>query len=212
MNLKYIGHSCFLIKTSTGRRILLDPFDETIGYTPYKEPVDIITISHSHFDHSCIKYYNKNTKIINTPSEYTSDYCKINGFLSYHDKLMGLKRGQNIIYKLYVDGITICHLGDLGHILKKDLIQTLGKIDILIIPVGGNYTLNSEEACYLCNMIKSKYIIPMHYMKHNLCYKINDVSKFIILMKNVITLKNSEVSLNTLDFSNSSYNNVLLFS
>lgn len=211
MNLIYLGHSCFLIKTSNGRRILLDPFCENIGYKSYKEHVDIITVSNAHFEHNFSMNIDNDTKILNTPSNYETYYCKIEGLPSFHDKLHGLKRGPNIIFKLFIDGISICHLGDIGHIPSDSLVQRIGKVDILMIPIGGNYTINASEATHICNIIKSKYVIPIHYMTNKLCYKLDDPSEFIISMKNIKKLKNNDISTDNLDFNVPNYNTVLLF-
>lgn len=195
MNITWLGHSSFLIKDSKGRLILTDPFNEQIGYETYKNTADFVTISHSHFDHSYTDEIKGNPKIINKVGTYTFDNLNIIGLPSYHDKQLGVIRGKNTIFIIEVDGYRICHLGDIGYILSDDEVNALGAIDILLIPVGGNFTIDGMEAKTLCEKVNSHIIIPMHYKTPSLNFPLAGVENFITAIKNGERLQN-----NTLNF------------
>lgn len=204
MNIYWLGHSCFLMKTSVGKRIVTDPFDLDIGYIPYKNNVDIVTISHSHFDHNCTKYFDNDTRIITQLGTYEFDYCKITTFPSFHDNDNGTKRGQNIIFKYMIDGFNLCHLGDLGHLLSSDIIKALGYIDVLFVPVGDNFTINLDNIKKLIETISPRFIVPMHYKTHDLNFTLEGVDKFLLKMKNYKKMNSPVLSLNSKSLSSES--------
>ncbi|AOR22368.1 MBL fold metallo-hydrolase [Clostridium taeniosporum] len=185
MKLTWYGHSCFLITSNNGKRILIDPFDDSIGYSNNFLHSDIITISHNHFDHSFLKNNDNNIKIINTPGRFDFDFASIEGFSSFHDKLNGLKRGTNIIYTFTLDKLKICHLGDLGEIPSELISKRLEDIDILLVPIGGHFTLNGEEGAKISKLISPKYIIPIHYKTFKSLLYLDDPKNFLINMNNV---------------------------
>lgn len=196
MQIIWFGHSCFLIKTSIGKRILIDPFDNTLGYNNDFPKSDLITISHTHFDTSCIKAPNKTTKIINESGNYNIDSFNIEGFNSFHDKCNGLKRGTNIIYTFKNDKYSICHLGHLGHIPSPLTLEKLKNIDILLIPIGGHFTIDGFEATKLCKLISPKLVIPMQYKTNTTSLYLDDPKNFIISMKHI-----KKINSNILDIS-----------
>ncbi|MGO5065712.1 MBL fold metallo-hydrolase [Clostridium sp. LCP25S3_F8] len=198
MKIKWLGHSCFILESNAKTTILTDPYEPSIGIHEINYASDICTISHNHFDHNFKDNLNKNCMIIDTPIGYKHKDLKIQGFKSYHDKLKGLKRGNNIIFKFNIDGFNICHLGDLGHLLSNDFIYKLGHIDVLLIPIGGNYTLNGKEASTLCKSLNSNMIIPMHYGLNNMKIKLDGLENFLIHMDN-----NLEIESNTITLENS---------
>lgn len=185
MKIQWIAHSCFLIESSLGKRILTDPFHKNIGYNPYEESIQAVTISHDHFDHNNYKDYADKSMIINKCGFYDLGFAKIHGFPSYHDKALGAKRGENIIFLYELEGFRLCHLGDLGHSLDSEFISKLGYIDILFIPVGGHFTLDGDEAYKLCSKLKSSIVIPMHYHTSDNTMSLNGPEEFIVHMKNV---------------------------
>ncbi|MGE5626769.1 MAG: MBL fold metallo-hydrolase [Solirubrobacterales bacterium] len=184
MKITWLGHSSFLIEDSDGRKILTDPFDESVGYEVFKGNTDIVTISHQHFDHNYIKNLPPNTKVIDKAGFFNIGDIPIEGFPSFHDKEEGAKRGENIIFVFEVDGYRVCHLGDLGYVLSKDEISKLGSIDVLLIPIGGNFTIDGAEAALLSKEIKSHIVIPMHYKTGSLNFTLEGLEKFLINMKN----------------------------
>lgn len=188
MIITWLGHSCFLIENNSGVKILMDPYDSTLGNSPYKGSVDIVTISHNHFDHNYTKDLNPGFILLNTTGSFQSKDILIQGFPSYHDNINGLKRGDNIIFTYEIDNFKLCHLGDLGHILESEVIDLIGPIDILFIPISSNFTINEDTAHSLCKKLQSKIIIPMHYKISYLNYPGEGIEKFIALMKNATNL------------------------
>ena len=185
MKIKWIGHSSFLLTTSLGRKILTDPFGNDIGYIPYDGDCDIITVSHNHFDHNCLDNLKKDTRLVNTEGRHSFNFCDITGYHSFHDESNGSERGDNIIFVYDVDGFRICHLGDLGHELSRDFIEQLGHIDLLLIPVGGIFTIDGTKAAKITKEINPSFVIPMHYSTPMLSFKLEGFEKFIMAMKNV---------------------------
>lgn len=184
MEITWLGHASFLIKDSKGRKLLTDPFDKSVGYQTFHEEVDLVSISHHHFDHDYIKELKGNPEIIDKAGLFYLCDIPIEGIPSYHDNSQGSKRGENIIFTFEIDGYKICHLGDLGHELSQDYITKLGNIDILLIPVGGNYTIDGKEAANIAKLINSRIIIPMHYKTPSLAFPLDGVETFITSMKN----------------------------
>lgn len=197
MNIYWLGHSCFLIKTNLGKRILMDPFDIDIGYTPYKGDVDIVTISHMHFDHNCTKYINDEAKVLRDSVDYQNTFCKIKSYLSFHDDCCGLKRDKNFIFKIICDDIVICHLGDLGHILSSKLIKELGHVDILFVPVGEQLTISIENLKKVILDINPIYVVPMHYKTQKLSFYLNSLDNFLMNMKDYKITHTQVLSVNT---------------
>ncbi|MGL4656036.1 MAG: MBL fold metallo-hydrolase [Sarcina sp.] len=180
MNIYYLGHSSFLIKTETGKRIVTDPFKIDSNL----ENIDIITVSHPHFDHSDIKKFPDKSKILQTPTNLETSFCKIQTLNSFHDKLSGDKRGPNLIFNFKINDITLCHLGDLGHILDNDTLKMLQNIDIIFVPVGENYTIDLKSLHKMLSFLNPKYIIPMHYQTKDCSLSLNTLDKFLLTFKN----------------------------
>lgn len=163
MIIKYLGHASFLIK-SKGSTIITDPFDEEmVGLKFPKTESDIVTISHHHKDHDQIKNIKGTPLIIDWPGEFEKNDIRVFGYNTFHDTEKGAKRGQNVLYKFESEGITVLHCGDLGEVPDQKIIDEIGDIDILIVPVGGFYTIDAEAAKELCLKIEPSLIIPMHF-------------------------------------------------
>ena len=209
MIIRWLGESCFLIQVSNGRRVLLDPLNLTINKISSLNP-SIITLSHNYLniDKSSIPIL-KNCNTVNTLGVYKFHDILVTGYQGYHDNLYGIKRGENIIYSTEIEGIKLCHLGHIGHNLSIDLISTLSDIDILFIPIGGHFTINSPQALDIIDIIKPKYIIPMYYRNSN-CTKFLDSPKdFFINSKKITIIDKDCIDTNTLD-SSSSLNTLII--
>lgn len=179
MRIKWLGHSCFLLTTDRGTRIVTDPFDETVGYPVPAVEADIVTSSHDHFDHNHVEAVRGDFQLINgTGSFYVSD-VPITGIKTYHDEVMGKKRGQNVVYVIEADDMRICHLGDLGHLLDDKTVDEIGPVDILLIPVGGTYTIDAETAVKVAAQLHPRLIIPMHYKTPVIDFPITGVDLFL---------------------------------
>ena len=165
MKIKYLGHASFMISSDNGTKIITDPYmpNEALTYGEINESADIVTVSHEHLDHSNVAAVRGNPKIVKGAVTAESKGIAIKGIPSYHDEAGGKKRGGNIIFYFEVDGIRVCHLGDLGHLLGDNQVAEIGTVDILIVPVGGYYTIDGRVATQVCNQLKPRVIIPMHW-------------------------------------------------
>jgi L-ascorbate metabolism protein UlaG (beta-lactamase superfamily) len=163
MVIEWLGHSCFKITLKSGLKILLDPYSAEVGYATQDVEVDIVTISHGHDDHNDLSYVKGDYTLVNTPGVHTFGELTIEGFETWHDHSHGAHRGKNIVYKFSVRGINVCHMGDIGCIPDEDLFGKLCGTDILMIPVGGNFTIDAHEALSICERIEPNIIIPMHF-------------------------------------------------
>lgn len=167
MEIKYLGHASFLIKTKTAK-IVTDPYDpDMVGLKFPKTEADIVTISHGHKDHNQVKNVSgingADPLIIDMPGEFEKMGVRIFGFQSFHDKTLGSERGENILYKFESEGLSVLHCGDLGVVPEESFLETIGEVDILMVPTGGFYTIDSEEAFQLVKKIEPAIVIPMHY-------------------------------------------------
>ncbi len=178
MNITWYGQSCFKI-TSKDITIITDPFDKKIGIKPYNGAADIVTVSHDHYDHNNIESLRGTPFIVRGPGEYETKNIFIRGISTFHDHREGAERGLNTIYLMEVEDMRICHLGDLGHTLSDKIIEQLGQIDILFIPVGGVYTIDGAEADELVDKIEPAIVIPMHYKIPALTIDIEKIDKFL---------------------------------
>lgn len=182
MIITHIGHSCFKIQDKTGTdgiTLVTDPYDQKIGLKAPNFEADIVSVSHDHYDHNNVKALRGNPHIINMAGEYDIKGISIAGIESYHDNEKGGKRGVNIIYRFEVEGISISHLGDLGHALENKQLEVLAGTDILLIPVGGKYTLDAKKAVEVISQVEPRIIIPMHYKTKGVTLDIDEVEKFI---------------------------------
>lgn len=163
VRLTWLGHSSFLLKAGDGTRIVIDPYDPSVGTLPGDLAAEIVTVSHQHFDHNYLKGVKGKFSLVDTAGHHKIGNISINGIMSWHDDQMGAKRGANIINIFEIDGLRICHLGDLGDVPSKDELLRMGNLDYLLIPVGGTYTLDPAGADRLIKLIKPKVVVPMHY-------------------------------------------------
>ena len=179
MKFKWWGHSSFLITTKDGTEILTDPYDDSLPYAEVDDQPDIVTISHDHFDHNAVdRLHNKPDTIVDSKKGYKDDNITIKGITTYHDKTEGNDRGDNIIFQMELGDKKVCHIGDLGHLLSEAKIEKLKDIDILLIPVGGYYTIDADEAFEICEKIDPQVIIPMHFKTDILDFPITGVEDF----------------------------------
>lgn len=167
MEIFWFGSSSFLIKDSTGKRLFLDPFSHNNKFELSSLIPNCITISHYHFDSYLLSKFRDSCTIVASDETVNLDFCTITGFKTYHDNFSGVKRGENIIYKIIIDDISLLHLGDLGHYLDDDLISRIGKVDVLLIPIGGHLTLDASIAIKLTQHINPSIVIPMNYRVNN---------------------------------------------
>ena len=198
MKIQWLGHSCFLLETSQGTKIITDPYEPgsyggAIGYGEIKEIPDIVTVSHKHFDHAYTKGFS-NAKIIESLGLHKVKDIEIEGLPSYHDENKGAQRGENIIFIFRADGISVAHFGDLGHIPYE--LEKLNNLNVILLPVGGTFTIGWQEATQLVSFITPNITIPMHYKTKKLGFDIDGVDKFIKGKPNVEVKKESFIEIN----------------
>ena len=187
MQIIWHGQSCFQIIARREKNnqvlIVIDPFSEEIGLRVPKLEADILLITHSHHNHNNIKAVSGTPFLIEGPGEYEIKDVALQGIPTWHDNLLGKERGANTIYTIEVEGMRLCHLGDLGQKeLTADQLEKIGEVDILMIPVGGIYTISSKEAPKIMAQIEPKIIIPMHYQVPKLKIKLDGLDKFLKIM------------------------------
>ena len=194
MNIKWFGQAAFLITSESGLRIITDPYtpSERIPYREIEESADIVTVSHGHGDHSNVAGVKGNPTVVKETKEVKG--IKFNAIQAYHDASGGGQRGNMTLFCFQVDGIRVCHLGDLGHPLDNKQITEIGKVDILLVPVGGNFTIDAGVATEVYGKLAAKIVIPMHY-KNARCpnFPVAGVDDFINGKSNVTRLEVSEV-------------------
>lgn len=164
MLIRYHGHSEFLLETEEGLRILTDPFNGKVPYPLRETEADIVTVSHGHDDHSYLEKVRGNPRVLGEVGEHLpAPGVKITGYPSFHDDRQGAARGPNTIFMIEAEGLRIVHLGDLGAAAEEGVTAALRGADILLIPVGGTYTLDAAQAAAFARLIAPRVIIPMHY-------------------------------------------------
>ncbi|MBC7333169.1 MAG: MBL fold metallo-hydrolase [Actinobacteria bacterium] len=178
------GHAMFVIESARGTKIGTDPYDQQVKSRLPDVSADVVLVSHGHFDHSNISLFKGNPKVIRQAGKTSFEDINIEGVPAYHDEAKGLKRGENIIFKFEVDGIKFAHLGDLGHLPDERQVNSLKDVDILLIPVGGIYTIDASQALKIINDIKPKVAIPMHYKEEDTKIGVNTLDYFIGKVKN----------------------------
>lgn len=180
MTITWYGHSCFRIEAKEGS-ILVDPFSkERTGLRPPRIKDDLVLVTHHHADHDNVGEANPEAFIIDGPGEYEKQGIQVRGISSFHDKVGGKERGPNTIYVVKVEDMAICHLGDLGQDKLDDKqIEEIGDIDVLMVPVGGNYTIDAKEAAGVVGQIEPKIVIPMHYKIKDLTVEVSGPDKFL---------------------------------
>lgn len=168
MDITFLGHASFRLKGKTAA-LVTDPFSpEMVGLKFPKVSAEIVTISHGHEDHNQVDLVKGVKRVINGPGEYEIQGVSIMGFASFHDDKKGQLRGKNTIYVIEIDGLRLAHLGDLGHKLNEKTVEEMGGIDVLMVPVGGVYTINASEAAEVVRAIEPNITIPMHYQMDGL--------------------------------------------
>ena len=205
MTIIWHGQSLFELTSSRGKNnqvnIVIDPFSQEVGLRLPKLEADIVLSTHEHYDRNNVKAVGGNYFLIEGPGEYEIKEVFIQGIPAFHDDLQGKERGGMTIFTIEAEELRLCHLGDLGQKeLTPDQLEKIGEIDILMIPVGGNYTISGKEAVKIMSQIEPKIIIPMHYALPKLKVKLEGVEKFLKTMGikkiepvNKLTIKKKEL-------------------
>ncbi len=164
MKLKWIGHACFRIEASDGTVIITDPYEEKVPYKAPEGPAHIVTVSHDHFDHNAVGRVEGSPQVVRGIGEQVVCGIAFRGISAFHDTKGGRDRGQNVIFRFAVDGVTLAHFGDLGHTLNAEQLRPLQEVEVALLPVGGHFTIGAKEASEVVRSLpKLKVVIPMHY-------------------------------------------------
>ena len=195
MKVKWLGHSSFLITAENGAKVITDPYtvNERIKLAPVTESADIVTVSHEHGDHNNTATVKGNPQVLRGAVNTTIKGIVIKGILAFHDATDGKQRGANTIFCITADGVKLCHMGDLGHQLSDKQLAEIGKVDVIMTPMGGNYTIDAATATELMNKLKPGVTIPMHYRNPKVDYPVETVDAFTKDKKNVKVLDSSEI-------------------
>ncbi len=182
MTITWYGQSCFKLETREAI-LAIDPFSKDIGLAPPRFHADIVLVTHHHADHdntAVIAGRNGEPKIIDGPGEYEMNGLAVTGIPTFHDEHGGKERGANTVFRIETEGISIVHLGDFGESsLREETAEGLGDVDILLIPVGGVFTIDAGTAAKIANQIEPRIVIPMHYRLPNLKIKLGAVGDFL---------------------------------
>jgi len=188
MKLTYFGHAMFLLE-GDGTSVLIDPYDEQCGYTLPRLAPAFVVVSHEHFDHNNVQLAQGSPKVIRALRQEGADWADLHEALgpfslstvpTYHDEARGTKRGKNAMLIFEGEGLHLVHAGDLGHPLSVEQVKALGRVDVLLIPVGGHYTIDAREAHGVVEQIQPRVVIPMHYKTEvNEGWPITPVEPFI---------------------------------
>jgi L-ascorbate metabolism protein UlaG (beta-lactamase superfamily) len=198
MKIKWYGHAAFKISTAEGIRIIIDPYESgsfsgTLSYGKIEDIADIVLTSHDHADHSYIKDISGKYNHVSKAGDYEIKNIKIKAIPCFHDSLGGKKGGSNLIFVITADDLNLVHMGDIGHGLDSELLKKIGKVDILLLPVGGFFTVDAAMAEKIMNDIKPSVTVPMHYKTAKCNFPITPVDDFTKNKKNVRMLKESSV-------------------
>ena len=203
MKIKWLGHASFLVTSEKGVKIITDPY--TVGgglsYGQISEAADVVTVSHDHADHNNARAVVGSPEIVKGPGPKKAKGLDFLGVPTHHDETGGKERGENTVFAFTVDGLRVCHLGDLGRDLTLQEASQLGKVDMLFTPVGGFYTIDAKVATQVQQKLSPRVTIPMHYKTSKCGYPIAGVEAFLQGKTGVRQLKGSEVEIKALPAS-----------
>ena len=181
MKLKWYGHSCFGLTFANGTTLITDPFDDTVGYPLCTARADAVLSSHDHFDHNHIQSVSGHPVMINTPGSHEVNGIRVTGTASFHDPEQGALRGPNVIFTIEGDGLRIVHLGDLGHMPSAEQLAAIQGADVMLIPIGGTYTITTPQAVEIIAQAKPRTAIAMHFKNDHCGFPITDEKEFVRL-------------------------------
>jgi len=201
MKIKWYGHAAFKITTDGGVRVIIDPYQSgafggALSYGKITEETDIVLTSHDHDDHNYTKDIKGTFKHFNKEGVYKEKGLTIEAFPCYHDPSEGKERGNNLVFMIEADGLRLAHMGDLGHTLAQETVKKMGRVDIVLLPVGGFYTIDSDEAEMVMNEIKPKLTIPMHYKTAKCEFPIAGIEAFTAGKKGIKMVNAYEIEAN----------------
>ena len=198
MLIKWYGHAAFRITTAPGVTVIIDPYESggfggAISYAPITDPADIVLVSHDHADHNYTASIGGSHKEVRKEGVYDIRGVRIKALPAFHDPSQGSERGRTLIFVIEADGLKVVHLGDLGHLLDRDAVAQIGKTDVLMIPVGGFFTIDAEAATQVMNDIRPSIAIPMHFKTEKVEFPIAGRDEFTKGKERVRTIDGHEI-------------------
>ena len=179
MKLQYLGHSCFRLISEMGTTIVTDPYNnQMIGYEMACVRCDVVTMSHHHADHDCMDSIVGNPAVLDEEIACAADDIAVTSYSTFHDEVKGAKRGKNLVFCFLVDGIKVVHMGDIG-CLDENIVGKIKNCDVLLLPVGGTFTVDAVGAKWYVDRVKPKIVIPMHYKTEEHSFTVDGVEKFL---------------------------------
>ncbi len=178
MDISWLGHSCFSIRGAQVT-VITDPYSPDLGYLLGKPIARIVTVSHQHQGHAYVQGIGGEPKTVTGPGEYEISGVLIIGMATFHDGEKGRERGKNTAYLIEIDEVSVCHLGDLGHVLTTEQVEEIGNVDVLLLPVGGVSTINAPMAAEVVRQLEPKVVVPMHYKTEALNRGLEPVGGFL---------------------------------
>jgi L-ascorbate metabolism protein UlaG (beta-lactamase superfamily) len=178
MDITWFGHACCRLRDKN-IVILTDPYDKTTGYDIPRIKADVVTVSHEDPHHNYVPAAKGEPFVVSGPGEYEVKGTFINGITTFHDNKKGALRGLNTVYVFEFEGVTVCHLGDLGHVPTQDQVEALSHADVLLIPVGGSESLKATEAAEVISLLEPKIVVPIHYKTAGTTLQLNSVNVFL---------------------------------
>lgn len=181
MRIRWHGHSCFEVTGSV--QVVTDPHDgKSIGIAPPKAKADLVLVSHDHFDHNCARLVRKqDSAVLAEPVMTVERGVRVEGLEAFHDDSQGAKRGKVVLFRFELDGMSFCHLGDLGHDMDEQMVERIAPLDVLFVPVGDVFTIGPETAKKIVDKVAPKVAVPMHYRTQGLSLSIKPVQEFLRL-------------------------------
>lgn len=206
MKITWLGHSSFKLEESTGTTVVTDPYHPYVGYEMPEVTADIVTVSHGHKDHNHLEAVKGNPEVLNHAGAYDISGVHILARRTYHDSKNGAARGENLVFKFRMDGVDICHMGNIGEECNAMLVESLAPVNVLMIPVGGTYTIDAEQAKEFVDRIMPDVVIPMHYKTRDCAFDIARLNEFLDLFddEDVVYTESDTVEFDRADFDGES--------
>jgi len=200
VEIRFLGHASFLVAASAGAKVVFDPYEPggysgAVGYGPLKEPADVVVITHEHADHNYARGVPGNPQVIKGAGSHSAAGIGFRGVAAKHDISGGGERGDNTVFCAEIDGVRLCHLGDLGHQLTDAQVSEIGAVDVLLCPVGGTFTIDAEGASQVVRALHPRITIPMHFKTPKAGFPIAPVDDFLRGKDNVRREGGSEVTI-----------------
>ena len=179
MKLQYLGHACFRIISEMGTTIVCDPYDcKMVGFEMAHVRCDVVTVSHHHGDHDCMEAILGNPAVLDEEIACAADDVAVESYATFHDDVKGAKRGKNLVFSFLVDGLKVVHMGDIG-CLDEEIARKIKGCDVLLLPVGGTFTVDAKGAKWYVDEAQPKLVVPMHYKTEEHSFNVDGVEKFL---------------------------------